>query len=277
LKKIDFSRLKIPFPPRSVQEFVGHLYCDLSRKIEVNRRINRVLEQMAQALFHHWFVDFGPFQGGEFVESELGPIPVGWEVGKVADLGDIICGKTPSTKVPENYGQDMPFITIPDMHRNIFVIDTTKHLSETGIKTQATKTLPPFSICVSCIATPGLVAITSEPSQTNQQINSVVPADKDTAFYCYYALRGLANKIKSYGSGGSVVNNLNKGQFSNLPILIPPCHVTSAFQIIVSPLMENLLSNEKQSRKLAATRDYLLPRLLSGEVTVPEGEALLAT
>jgi type I restriction enzyme S subunit len=278
---------KVNLPPLTVQRRIAHILGTLDDKIEHNRRMNATLEGMARALFKSWFVDFDPVRAkadgrapagmsaelaalfpDSFEDSPLGKVPRGWGVGTVGDLGDIVCGKTPPTRDRENYSEDMPFITIPDMHGSIFVIETAKRLSKAGIKTQPTKTLPAFSVCVSCIATPGLVALTSEPSQTNQQINSVIPTDKYTAFYCYYALRGLAAEIIARGSGGSVVTNLNKGQFSVLPMLIPPEPLTRAFQETVLPLMKKLLSNEQQTRTLAALRDALLPKLLSGAVAV---------
>ena len=162
---------------------------------------------MARAVFRQWFVE----------NEEVGD----WEVGKVSDLGEVITGKTPPTADRENYDGDVPFITIPDMHGKVFVIETGKTLSDEGVQTQANKTLPAFSICVSCIATPGLVSLTIEPSQTNQQINSS-SEDKDSTFYCYFALRDLGDEIRARGSGGSVLLNLNKSQFEALPVLRPP-------------------------------------------------------
>lgn len=191
-----------------------------------------------------------------------------WEVGTVSDLGEVITGKTPPTADRENYDGDVPFITIPDMHGKVFVIETGKTLSDKGVQTQANKTLPVFSICVSCIATPGLVSLTTELSQTNQQINSLVPKDKDSTFYCYFALRDLGDEIRARGSGGSVLLNLNKGQFEALPVLIPPADLMHKFQDTVEPLLMKLLADEKESRTLASLRDSLLPKLMRGEVRV---------
>jgi type I restriction enzyme S subunit len=169
----------------------------------------------------------------------------------------------------------MPFITIPDMHGKVFVTETSKYLSIKGIQTQSKKTLPVYSICVSCIATPGLVVLTTEPSQTNQQINSLVPSNKFTSFYCYFALRELDEEIKARGSGGTALYNLNKGQFSEIPILIPTLRLITDFQKLIQPLFENLLLNQKQSRSLASIRDTLLPKLLSGEIRVKEVKKVL--
>ncbi len=115
--------------------------------------INENLEQQAQALFKAWFVDFKPFGG---------VMPDDWYIGTISDLSsDIICGKTPSTKKKEYYGDYMPFITIPDMHNNVYVIATERSLSEMGSVSQFKKTLPANSIFGSCIGTALLITLVS--------------------------------------------------------------------------------------------------------------------
>ena len=251
------KRLKFVFPSIPEQRAIADVLGSLDDKIELNRHMNATLESMARAVFKAWFM-----------ENEEAK---GWKIGQIKDLGDVVCGKTPPTNDKENYDGDIPFITIPDMHNKVFITQTRKTLSEKGAQTQSKKTLPVFAICVSCIATPGLVSLTTKPSQTNQQINNLVPNDKKSVFYCYYALRALADEIRARGSGGSVVVNLNKGQFEILPVVIPPATKLHEFQEQVEPLFLRLLANENESRTLAALRDALLPRLMSGEVRVGEG------
>jgi len=200
-----------------------------------------------------------------FQDSELGPIPEGWEISCVANLGDIVCGKTPPTKDPSNYGEEFPFITIPDMHDTVYVTRTMKCLSRKGAETQKNKYIPPNSICVSCIATPGLVVLTSEVSQTNQQINTVMPKDL-SPYYIFSVLRMLGQQIKAGGSGGSVFANLNKSRFSQLQVLLPKKLAIDAFHSAVEMWFEKILINEKQSQTLATLRDTLLPKLISGEL-----------
>ena len=245
-------------PPLPEQRAIAAVLGALDDKIELNRRMNETLEALAQSLFKSWFVD-----------ATQSALPKGWREGVIADLGEIICGKTPPTSDPANYGTDIPFVTIPDMHGKMFVTRTGKSLSQQGANTQPTKTLPPYSICVSCIATPGLVILTSQPCQTNQQINSVVPNTGYSPFYCYFALRELSGEIRSRGSGGSVTANLNKGDFAKIPIALPPVELSKQFQELTEPVFKRILSNEHESRTLAALRDALLPKLLSGELRVP--------
>lgn len=248
------SDAEIELPSLAEQRAIAGILGALDDKIELNRRMNRTLESMARAVFRQWFVD------GDDVGD--------WEVGQVKDLGEVITGKTPPTNDRENYDGKIPFITIPDMHGKMFVIETGKTLSEKGVQTQRNKTLPPFSICISCIATPGLVSMTTEPSQTNQQINSLIPNDKKSAFYSFFALRELGDEIRARGGGGSVLLNLNKGQFEAMPISIPSVDLVHKFHEFAEPLLLRLLANEKESRTLASLRDSLLPKLMSGEVSV---------
>jgi type I restriction enzyme S subunit len=290
----DQRQMKIALPPLPEQRAIACILGALDDKIDLNRRMNRTLEAMARALFQSWFVDFDPVRAklagqapaglkpelaalfpDRLVEVEGREVPEGWRVGTVENLGNVVCGKTPPTTNDKNYGRDVPFVTIPDMHNKVFVTETNKLLSKVGASTQKTKYLPPYSICVSCIATPGLVTLTSKLCQTNQQINSVIPADPDMALYCYFALRELGDQIRSHGAGGSVLLNVNKGQFSAMKMLLPSKQITSAFQCVTKPIFERILSNEGQSKSLAALRDTLLPKLISGALRVADAERIV--
>jgi type I restriction enzyme S subunit len=111
-----------------------------------------------------------------------------------------------------------------------------------------------------------LVVITSEDSQTNQQINSVVPHQKEETYFWYWVMIGLGAEIASSGSGGSVLVNLSKGRFETLQVIKPPHALIRAYHTTVRPLLEAILANTHQSRTLATLRDTLLPKLLSGEL-----------
>jgi type I restriction enzyme S subunit len=113
-----------------------------------------------------------------------------------------------------------------------------------------------------------LVVITSEDSQTNQQINSVVPHQKDETYFWYWVMTGLGAEIASSGSGGSVLVNLSKGRFETLQVIKPPHALIRAYHNAVRPLFETILANTHQSRTLATLRDTLLPKLLSGELSL---------
>jgi type I restriction enzyme S subunit len=200
----------------------------------------------------------------------LGLVPKGWGVGKIADIGEVICGKTPPTSELANYGEDIPFITIPDMHNSLVITSTNRSLSTVGANTQKKKTLPIGSVCVSCIATAGLVARVTTPSQTNQQINSVVPLAKWGNSFTLFTLRLIGDAVRAGGSGGSVFHNLNKSGFEQLKVLFPCEELALAFNGIVEPIVEKIISNQQQAQTLANLRDTLLPRLISGQLQLSE-------
>ena len=293
-KKDDLFNFEIPWNENpnvllSISQFLGAF----DDKIELLQKQNTTLENMAKALFKSWFVDFDVVHAKQqgrpkaavmqqyhlteelynlfpssFEPSSLGPIPTGWQVKTVQDLGDIICGKTPSTTHKEYFGGDTPFITIPDMHNNIFIYQTERYLTKAGEISQSSKTLPPYSVCVSCIATPGLVSLTTIPSQTNQQINSVIPFNLETKYYNYYILRSVAKQIARRGSGGSVFGNLNKTAFSKIPILWAIEKLQIFFTQKIEILFNKIQMNNKQIQTLTEMRDALLPRLISGKIRV---------
>lgn len=279
----DLRALPIPLPPegerRTVAEFVGAL----DDRITLLRETNATLEAIAQALFKSWFVDFDPVHAklegrapegmdeatarlfpDSFEESALGLVPKGWWIGTVADIGEVVCGKTPPTSDSANYGDDIPFITIPDMHNLLAVTTTNRSLSNLGAATQRKKSLPVGSVCVSCIATAGLVVRVTTPSQTNQQINSVVPFAQWGQSFPLFTLRRIGDAVRAGGSGGSVFHNLSKSGFEQLKVLFPSEQLALSYGEVVEPVIEKIVANQKQAQTLATLRDTLLPRLISG-------------
>lgn len=228
----------------------------------MSRKINDNLQQQAQALYKSCFVDFDPYDG---------IMPSDWIIGTVDDLAkEIVCGKTPSTKISEYYGSEIPFITIPDMHGKIYVMTTERYLSMYGANSQPKKTLPKNSICVSCIGTAGLVSLVASESQTNQQINSIIPKDDYSPYYIYLLMRTLSEVINKLGQGGSTIVNLNKAQFGKIQVMIPTVASMRKFDKTVSPLFSVILENQKENIYLSSLRDTLLPRLMSGELDVSD-------
>ena len=199
--------------------------------------------------------------------------PVDWIDGTIDELGtEIICGKTPSTKKTEYYGGSTPFITIPDMHGCVYNVSTERYLSEAGVASQSKKCLPPNTICVSCIGTAGLVTLVSEESQSNQQINSIIPKEGISSYYIYLLMKTLSETINKLGQSGSTIVNLNKTQFSKIQVIIPSKKVMQEFDFLCSPLFETIHLNQKENIKLSELRDTLLHCLMSGELDVSEIE-----
>ena len=235
--------------------------CAISGKSEAE------LEQMAKEDFAELQATAALFPD-ELVESELGTVPKGWSVQKIKDFGRVICGKTPSKSIAEYYGNDIPFIKIPDMHHDVFVLDSFEKLSEKGSNSQANKILPRGSICVSCIATVGKVIITHQPSQTNQQINSIVPDLPIYTYFLYFLMGEKERLFHDLASGGSATLNMNTSTFSNVDILMPNSKIIEAYDGVVSRIFDEILHNLKLSFLLSDMRDTLLPKLLSGELDV---------
>lgn len=277
INKTLFSEIIIEVPPLETQEKIASILSALDDKIEINNEMNKTLEEMAQTLFKRWFIDFDfpnesgePYRssGGKMVDSELGEIPEGWEVGAIKEIGEVITGKTPSTKNKENYGGKIPFITIPDMHGKIFITNTERYLSEIGNRVQSKKLLPVNSIIVSCIATVGLVSLNIRPSHTNQQINSIVPKSQNTLFYFFNTIKILEDKLKMIGSAGTTTLNVNKSAFENIRIVFPNLKLMETYNNFVKDMYLKIKENQQEIQSIIQIRDTLLPKLMSGEIEV---------
>jgi len=269
LNKSTFESLKVALPSLPEQQAIAAVLSSLDDKIELLREQNKTLESLAQTIFKEWFVKFNfPGSTGKMIDSELGKIPEGWRVGIIKDFGKIICGKTPLKNNQNFYDKDIPFIKIPYMHENIFIDATEDSLSFEGANSQKNKYIPPNSICVSCIATIGLVGITSHKSQTNQQINSIVPDSDNYLEYLFLTLKNLKNNLILIGAGGSATLNINTSTFENIKIIFPNQYVLNVFHELLSPSFERINCNISQVKTLSTLRDTLLPKLMSGKIRV---------
>ena len=262
LRTETLNRLEFDIPSLVEQETILSCLNPIDEKIALNNAINNNLEQQAQAIYRSWFVNYEPFDGTK---------PDDWSDGTIDDLGtEIICGKTPSTKKSEYYGGNTPFITIPDMHGCVYIVSTERYLSDAGVASQPKKTLPPNTVCVSCIGTAGLVTLVSEESQSNQQINSIIPKEGISVYYIYLLMQTLADTINKLGQSGSTIVNLNKTQFGKIQVMIPSELVLQDFDSLCRPLFDTILSNQKENINLSELRDALLPKLMSGELDVSD-------
>ena len=266
----DLCNIRLPVPSIEKQREIVKEYQTVVDRMRLNERLNEKLEEAAQAIYKQWFVEFEfpmttgyaesigkpelagqPYSssGGELEYNEVleQEIPKGWDDGSVSALSKtVVCGKTPPTAEADNFGEDVSFITIPDMHGKVYVDRTARMLSRKGADTQANKTLPTNAVCVSCIASPGIVVLTSQPSQTNQQINSVICRTDVSCFFAYFTLLDLGRKIREWGIKGSVGANMNKSEFSSMAILNPPADAQAGFHRVVEPLFHKMLTTQRQ-------------------------------
>lgn len=260
------------------QKSIAHILSTLDQKIAINNQINAQLEQMAKTLYDYWFVQFDfpdengkPYKssGGEMVYNDTlkREIPKGWEVKGLGEVEpNIITGKTPSTQNEEFFNGNIPFITIGDIRNNMFIFQTEQKLSKNGAESQSSKYLPKDSLCVSCIATVGLIGFTTQKSQTNQQINSIIFKNKYNGPYFYFYLKDyfVVGKAKT----GNTFANMNKGDFANIKMIYPSSNIIEKFFQNIVYSFQKIKKLQKQNQQLAQLRDFLLPMLMNGQVGV---------
>ena len=278
LSKGILSNLPLLVPSHEDQRRIVSILSSLDRKIELNNKINADLEEMAQAIFKNWFVDFEPFKDGKFVDSELGMIPEGWKVGKITDIGCLITdyvsnGSFASLKQnvhlyeTKEYAQ---FIRNTDLKTNTFSVYVDKHSYDFLSKS----TLYGNEIIISNVGDVGSVHLCPKldiPMTLGNNIIMLRPNEKEYNYFLYlwfkyFSGQGLIQGIK----GGSAQPKFNKTDFKNLPLLIPSFEIIERSYWIFESMFSILSSNVKENSRLSTLRDTLLPRLMSGELEVPE-------
>lgn len=266
INKSTFSSIKLLVPQFEEQKKIAAILSAYDDLIENNRRRIALLEKMAEEIYREWFVRMR-FPGHE-KEKKVKGIPDGWQIDRIDSIGKIVTGKTPSTSNSRYFGGPYLFIKTPDMHGNTFIFETEEVLSQEGLDSQPSQTIPEGSICVSCIGTGGVISITTSKCQTNQQINSVIMRDQSDLEWAFFTLRNLKEMIQMFGATGATMTNLSKGKFSSLKILRPNKSVVFKYHLLVNPMFIQIQSILQQTIILRNTRDLLLLRLISGKLSV---------
>lgn len=267
----ELSNIMVSLPSQKAQKNIVSILSSLDRKIELNNKINADLEEMAQAIFKNWFVDFEPFKDGKFVDSELGMIPEGWKVGRLDEIADVVGGSTPSKAKPEYYTQKgIAWLTPKDLsnHPAVYTSRGVIDITEEGYNSTSTKLMPKGTILFTSRAPIGYISIAQNDICTNQGFKSLVPKKAGTCFlYCFlkYVTPEIENK-----STGSTFKEASGSLMKSLQVIMPEQKVFEDFETIVSPLFARIESLEKENSRLSLLRDTLLPRLMSGELEVPE-------
>ena len=269
---------EISLPPLEEQRRIAGILGAIDDKIENNRRINTNLELQAQALYKQWFVDFEfpneegkPYKssGGKMVDSELGPIPEGWSVGKLEDIGDIIGGGTPSKAVAEYYTKNgIAWITPKDLSvsHSKFTAKGETDITELGYKNSSAKIMPRGSVLFSSRAPIGYISIAKNDICTNQGFKSVVPNNGCTAFVYYFLLSNTEN-IESKATG-STFKEASGALMKSLDLVISSEDILEKFENIMSPIFESQEKFEAETETLATLRDTLLRKLMNGEIKI---------
>ena len=270
------SNFRINLPTLSEQKVIAATLSVLDDMIELNNQINKTLEEMAQAIFKSWFVDFEPFRDGEFEESELGLIPKGWRVGKLSDVGEIIGGGTPSKSKPEYYAEiGIPWITPKDLsiNKNKYISRGEIDISELGLRESSARLMPKGTVLFSSRAPIGYIAIAKNAVTTNQGFKSVVPFENISSEYIYLLLKNSVNEIESRATG-STFKEISGGEMKKVPIILPPKEIIRKFNEIATTLGKTQASLEDENNILMSIRDTLLPKLMSGEIRVQVDEVV---
>ena len=271
-----YGNMPITLPPRDIQDKIVDVLKSLDDKIEVNKRINDNLEQQAQSLFKSWFVDFEPFRGQPFVESELGMIPEGWKVEKIGSLPisvtDYVAnGSFASLKENVKLYQTPEyayFIRNTDLKSGKFEVYVDRHSYEFLSKS----TLYGGEIIISNVGDVGSVHLCpylDKPMTLGNNIIMLKPNKQYYSYYLYILFKwAYGNDLIMSIKGGSAQPKFNKTDFKSLKIIVPKDIVLEKYHSMISVLFNKMSILEDESRRLASLRDTLLPRLMSGEIKV---------
>ena len=277
--KRDVENLAIDLPPISAQRRVSAALGALDDKIELNARMNETLDETARALFRAWFVDFAPVRAkmsgawrrGEsppglpaalydaMADSALGEIPAGWEVGEVGDFFDLNMGQSPPGDTYNENGDSLPFFQgradfdfrYPNNRRYCVAPKRMAKADDTLVSVRA----PVGTINMAwerCCIGRGLAALRHKSGSVS---------------FTYYALETMQDEIQRYEDNGTVFGSIGKRQFAALPALEPSAAAIAAFGEYAAECDRRIRANTAESRALAAIRDTLLPKLLSGEIS----------
>ena len=262
----------------------------LDDKIEQNRQTAQVLDRLVQAIFRSWFVDFEPAKAKaagavffpsmpqqifdalptHFVDSDIGPVPEGWEVKAIEDVVTVKGGGTPSTKNPDYWDDgEYCWATPRDMSRLLHpvLLDTERHITDAGVNRISSGLLPVGTVLMSSRAPVGYLAVAGVPTAINQGfIAMICDGPLPPTFVLNWAYSSM-EAIKARASG-TTFPEISKKNFRPISIVKPTSDVIAAYRKAVEPLFDLLTACVKENRFLAEMRDFILPRLLNGQVRV---------
>ena len=286
--------LSVTLPPIGIQRAIAHILGALDDKIELNRRMNETLEAMARAIFKSWFVDFDPVRAkaegcdpglpqhlaslfpASFMDSELGGIPEGWRAASVAELADVVGGSTPSTSNAAYWeGGQHCWATPKDLASLKFpvLLDTERRITNTGLSQIGSGLLPVGTVLLSSRAPIGYLAVLEVPAAVNQGFIAMKPKSGMPNLFLLLWARSAHGEILSRANGSTFLE-ISKSNFRPIPVIWPANEVLAKFESLVRPMYERIVTSERESGTLAALRDTLLPKLISGELRVKDAERM---
>ncbi len=269
VNKSVFSRLRVQIPPIHEQHRIADILSAYDDLVENCERRIRVLDQMARALYREWFVKFR-YPGYEkvpLVDSPLGRIPLGWKCTAFTEFADVLSGGTPKTDVPDYWDGEIPFFTPRDAPDCCYVRDTEKHLSAVGLSECASPLFPSDTVFITARGTVGNLAMASRPMAMNQSCYALRSrAPYSQRFLYLFGLEQVEYLRKN--TGGATFATIVVDTFRRMRVIVPLGAITGLFSQAVDPLFDAILSLDKRAGVLRKTRDLLLPRLLSGQLSV---------
>jgi len=246
VSKDAFNNLEITLPPLPTQHRIAEILGALDDKIELNLQMNKTLEEMAMSLYKHWFVDFGPFKDGEFAESELGPIPKGWEVKRIGDFIQLKYGK--ALKEVDRILGDYP------VYGSSGIVGTHKNSLIDG----------PALI----IGRKGNVGATYWENKPSYPIDTVYYVNSIPLYLLRFIFLLFKNLDFTSRNSDSAVPGLNRNLAHSEKVIVPPDNILKIFENLAGNYYDQIFQNEIENQTLTQTRDYLLPKLISGEIPV---------
>ena len=292
----DLAKLEVAHPPLATQKAIAHILGTLDDKIELNRKTNEILETMAKALFKSWFVDFDPVRAkaegrptglpaeisdlfpDSFEDSELGEIPSGWSVQSAGKQYDVSIGKTPPRKESQWFSTskvDMPWLSIRDLGEvGVYADRTSESLTREAVAKFNVKIVPRDTAVLSFKLTIGRVAITGSEMLTNEAIAHFSSLTKGVGSEYTYCLLSQYD-YHSLGSTSSIATAVNSQILRDMPLVVPPETIARAFCDTVAPIFSSIKCGQRENHCLSDFRDALLPKLISGEIRIPDAEKLL--
>lgn len=269
IKASDIENISINLPPLPTQNKIASILKFLDDKIELNKRINDNLEQQAQALFKHWFVDFGPFKNGDFVESELGMIPKGWRVGKLGE----ICTTNKRTLSSKNAPNVIEYLDTGNIIANKIDNIQILHKGQDKIPSRAKRLVSEGDIIFSTVRPNqrhyGLLMNPSPSLVVSTGFVVITAIWSGFRYFIYHFLtqNSIIETLQAIGEQSvSTYPSINSNDIENLKIIIPKIEDVKDFADICCYFYCKIESIKLESHRLATLRDTILPKLMSGQI-----------
>ncbi len=269
--------------PKNINEqrTIAKILSDLDAKIELNHQMNKTLEQIAQVIFKHWFIDFEfpnekgkPYKsnGSRIVESEKGKIPEGWHISRIGKELKTVLGGTPDRAVEKYWKKgNIPWINSGKINE-FRIIKPSEYITQEGLNNSATKLLPKKTVVIAITgATLGKISLLEIESCSNQSVVGILESEKIFSEYIYFWIKNIIEDILSWQTGGAQ-QHINKANINNSLLLIPEEKVIIEYLEIVKPLFDKITLNCFEILNLTTICDTLLPKLMSGKIRVERGD-----